>query len=179
MGVDTSACNWQLLAGMSKMFCNDSPMCFLRLAMPMLDSTSLAPSYPRIHHVDEQKKLKLEELAPEEQHEVIKFIDKDKDKHTQLLDLRMSDNKVVTGGLVSELRLTAGAKVMPTVNVDISDGLVNGARGTVEAIIKTGSEVTLVLVKYDHYKVGAKAVALSQYPSQYPEAVPIIQYEAV
>ena len=66
-----------------------------------------------------------------------------------MLDLRMPDNKVKMGGLVSELSLV-GAKVMLTVNVDVSDGLVNGARGTVEAIIKTGSEVTLVLVKFDH-----------------------------
>ena len=50
---------------------------------------------------------------------------------------------------------------MLTVNVDVSDGLVNGARGTVQAIIKTGSEVTLVLVKFDHSRVGAKAIAKS------------------
>ena len=62
---------------------------------------------------------------------------------------------------------------MITVNVDVSDGLVNGARGTVQAIIKTGSEVTFVLIKFDRSRVGAKAVALSQYRSQYPEAVPI------
>ena len=33
------------------------------------------------------------------------------DKHTQLLDLRMSENKAKTGGLVSELHLAIGAKV--------------------------------------------------------------------
>ena len=55
----------------------------------------------------------------------------------------------------------------------------NGARGTVQAIIKTGSEVTLVLVKFDHSRVGAKAIAQSQYRSQHPEAVPIIRHEAV
>ena len=92
--------------------------------------------------MDEKNKLKLKDIAPEEQHEVIKSIDHDKDKHTQMLDLRMPDNKAKTGGLVSELHLAVGAKVMLTVNVDVSDGLVNGARGTVQAIIKTGSEVT-------------------------------------
>ena len=40
----------------------------------------------------------------------------------------------------------------------MSDGLVNGARGTAQAIIKTGSEVTLVLVEFDHSQVGAKAI---------------------
>ena len=68
---------------------------------------------------------------------------------------------------------------MLTVNVDVSDGLVNGARGTVQAIIKTGSDVTLVLVRFDHSRVGLKAIAQSQYRSQYPEAVPISRYEAV
>ena len=39
---------------------------------------------------------------------------------------------------------------MLTVNIDVSDGLVNGARGTVQAIIRTENQVTLVLVKFDH-----------------------------
>ena len=50
----------------------------------------------------------------------------------------MPDSKAKTGGLVSELHLAIAAKVMLTVIVDVSDGLVNGARGTVQAIIITG-----------------------------------------
>ena len=46
--------------------------------------------------MNEQNKLKLRKLAPEDQHEVIKSIDHDKDKHTQLLDLRMPENKAKT-----------------------------------------------------------------------------------
>ena len=99
--------------------------------------------------MDKKNKLNLQELAPETEHE-IKSMDKNKDKHTQLLNLSMPESKAKTGGLVSELRFAVGAKVMLTVNVDVSDGLVNGARGTVQAITKTGTEVTLVLVKFDH-----------------------------
>ena len=87
--------------------------------------------YP-CNHVDDQNKIKLHELAPSDQHIVIKAIDCNKDKHTQLLNLRPSDD---TGGLVTELHLAIGAKVMLTVNVDVSDGLVNGARGTVQEIV--------------------------------------------
>ena len=66
--------------------------------------------YPRNLHVDDQNKLKLQELAPKEQHVVTKAIDT-KDKHTQLLNLKPSDNKADTG-LVTELHLAVGAKVM-------------------------------------------------------------------
>ena len=73
--------------------------------------------------------------------------------------------------------LAIGAKVMLT--VDVSDGLINGARGTVQKMIKTGSEVTLVLVKFDHSQVSTTAIVQSQYCSQYPEAVQITRHEAV
>ena len=68
---------------------------------------------------------------------------------------------------------------MLTVNVDVSDGLVNGARGTIEDIIKTGNEVTVLLIKFDHSRVGMKAIAQSQYRSEHPQAVPISRQEAV
>ena len=42
---------------------------------------------------------------------------------------------------------------MLTVNVDIADGLVNGACETIEAIIRTGSEVIVVLVKLSRESV--------------------------
>ena len=91
----------------------------------------------------------------------------------------MPTSKADTGGMVRELRLAVSAKVMLTVNVDVSDWLVNGARGTVQEIIKRGNDVTFILVKFDHPRVGAKAIARSQYRTQHPEAVPISRHEAV
>ena len=103
---------------------------------------------------------KLCELAPEGEHVIIHAIDSTKHKHTQQLNLTMPSSKANTGGLVDELHLAVGAKVMLTVNVDVSDGLVNGARGTVKHIIQGHSgEVNLVLIKFEHYRVGTKSIA--------------------
>ena len=60
--------------------------------------------------MDDQNKLKLQELAQEDQHVVIKAIDNTKDKHTQILNLKPSDNKAVTEGLVTELHLAVVAQ---------------------------------------------------------------------
>ena len=99
--------------------------------------------------VDEDNINKLNSLAPKEHQVIVVAIDNTKDKNTRQLNMTMPKSRANTGGLVSELHLAVEAKVMLTVNVDVSDGLVNGARGTVKAITKTGSEVTLVLVKFD------------------------------
>jgi len=122
---------------------------------------------------------KLNFLAPANQHFVITAIDHTKDKHTKQLNMTMPTNKADTGGLVSELRVAVGAKVMLTVNVDVSDGLVNGARGTVEGVIKTGTKVSVILVRFEHECVGVKAISQSHFRQQYPNAVPIKMHEAV
>lgn len=67
---------------------------------------------------------------------------------------------------------------MLTVNANVSDSLVNGARGTVDGTIKTENDIS-VMVLFDAERIGAIARQNSHYHSEYPNAVPISQHEAV
>ena len=72
------------------------------------------------------------------------------------------------------------SKVMLTTNVDVSDGLVNGARGEVVHVVTSNdNKVTRILVKSDNPDVGAKAKQCSQYRHQYSDAIPLKKHEIV
>ena len=69
---------------------------------------------------------------------------------------------------------------MLTANVDVSDGLVNGARGeVVHVVTNTDHAVSNVLVKFDNLQVGSKAIQTSPYRNTYPNAVPLSKYEVM
>ena len=69
---------------------------------------------------------------------------------------------------------------MLTTNVDVSDGLVNGARGEVVHVVTSNDNiVTTVLVKFDNNHVGLKAIQSTPYRSTYTDTVPLAKYEVV
>ena len=68
---------------------------------------------------------------------------------------------------------------MLTTNVDVSDGLVNGARGEVVHVVTSDNKVTHILVKFNHPDVGAKAKQSSRFRQRFPTSVPIKKHEAM
>ena len=91
-----------------------------------------------------------------------------------------SNNRNETGGLHTVLKLAVGARVMLTVNTDVSDGLVNGARTEVVHVVTDNNEqVSLVVVKFDSIQVGQQAIKSNTYRNIYRNAVPIQRQEVV
>ena len=144
------------------------------------------PSYPtRCLHtyrlnrdVDQRNIMMLNALAPESEHVSITAIDHTKDTHITHLTIKMPTSKAKTGGLVGELTLAVGAEVMLTINIDVNDGLVNGARGKVAQIIASGDKVNVVLVNFKNPRVGNTARLRGHYRQEQPHAVPIHRHKA-
>ena len=86
----------------------------------------------------------------------------------------LSTKRTETGGIA------CGARVMLTTNVDVSDGLLNGAKGEIVHFVTSNSnEVTHVLAKFDNEQVGMQVWQSGQYHSKYPNAVPFSKVKVV
>ncbi len=67
---------------------------------------------------------------------------------------------------------------MLTANVDVSDGLVNGAIDTIVNVITNDKNVVnTILVHFDNETVGLKCIQTSPYRHMYDNAVPICKHE--
>ena len=69
---------------------------------------------------------------------------------------------------------------MITTNIDVTDGLTNGAMGTVTNVIiddRTG-KMSTILVSFDSKQVGQEAMHTSVYKRTNPNAVPIYKTQA-
>ena len=147
-----------------------------------------APDYPsQVLHVyrlnadvDARNSHMLNNLAPESNQYTVKAIDSVADQTSHFSLSNVSDKRSETGGLHGALKLAIGVRVMLTTNVDVSDGLVNGARGeVVHVVTNNSSEVTNVLVKFDNNRVGLKSIQTSPHRVRFPCAVPLSKYEVV
>lgn len=95
-----------------------------------------------------------------------------------LKDYTTSDDSRFTGGVAKEILLCKGSRVMIIRNIDVQDGLVNGAQGTVLGFIPNttnGKVVKAVVIQFDKPGVGSAAIAASRFNlSAFPaNAVPI------
>lgn len=149
--------------------------------------TEKSPGYPTqaLHvyrsnaSVDKRNEIMLNALACDDDQYVIIA----KDSHTnqtEQIDLsNLSKKKTDTGNLHHELRLAVGAKVMLTINVNVTDGLVNGARGeVVHFATDSNGNIKKILVKFNDRNVGKQAINTSAYRHLYRDAVPISKIEA-
>ena len=107
----------------------------------------------------------------------VKAIDSKKDRNSGI-DVKFPEKVSETGGLETSLKVAIGCRVMLTYNLDVTDGLSNGATGTVSHIVILADNVVNILVEFDDPKIGVKAKRLSQYRQNYPNSVPISRHEA-
>jgi len=109
-----------------------------------------------------------------------------KDEKINLSNFIMPDKATQTGNLEQILMLKEGARVMLTNNLDVKDGLTNGAFGVVKKIItrrksplsmEYTEEMAVVLVQFDAERVGRTAIASSAHRKEFPKCVPIYRTE--
>ena len=92
----------------------------------------------------------------------------------EALDRNQTDN----GGLASVIKIKVNSRVMLTVNVDLSDRLVNGQLGTVKHISKNlNGEVTKINIKFDDAGAGQKKINRDTFGKQH-SWVPVEKFEA-
>ena len=91
----------------------------------------------------------------------------------------MPENPHQTSNLRKVLQLKVGASTMVTTNNDVSDGLTNGARGTVTNIImdQNQQKIQAILVQFDNEAIGEDAKKESKYKHIKKDAVPIVESE--
>ena len=92
----------------------------------------------------------------------------------------MPTNPCETGNLKKILTVKINARVMITMNINVTDGLTNGAMGTVTNVViddRTG-KMSTILVSFDSKHVGQEVMHTSVHKSTTQNDVPIYQTQA-
>ena len=100
-----------------------------------------------------------------------------KDVHANVADVTFSTNPNETGNLLGVLQVKLGACVILTTNVDVTDGLTNGAMGTVTNVVCTGNKIDVILVQFDNPSVGERAIMQSKFKHIDASAVSVYQVQ--
>ena len=124
-------------------------------------------------HCDEWNEYRLKLLPGKEYINIA--TDSKKDDCTELPNVTMPTNPCETGNLKKVLSVEINARVMITTNIDVTDGLTNGAMGTVTNVVidQTTGKISTILVSFDSKHVGQEAMHTSVYHSINQNAVPI------
>ena len=135
--------------------------------------------YAQNHFCDEWNNKRITSLQGDT-YECVAF-DSKKDHCTELTTIDISLKPQKTGNLRKVLHVKVGARVMLTTNIDVSDGLMNGAVGTVKYVIteEITKRVRVILVEFDNTDVGQEAKSNSQYKHINNKAVPIYKTQAI
>ena len=85
-----------------------------------------------------------------------------------------------TGGLRKILNVKVGAKIMVTTKFYESNGLTNGATGTISDVVmnETTTQIKAILVASNYDTIGREVRCQSNYKYMNPDAVPIFESEA-
>ena len=134
--------------------------------------------YAQNAHCDEWNTFKLKFLSGKEFTNIATH--SKKDDCTELANITMPTNPCKTGNLKKILTVKINARVMITTNIDVTDGLTNGAMGTVTNVVidKRTGKMSAILVTFDSKHVRQEAMHTSVHKSTHQNAVPIYQTQA-
>lgn len=124
-----------------------------RITQQPLDCLLIFQTNQQVHGFNEQKLLQISDTATITIHSHDQLSVQGKRK------LHVPENRHLTGGLNSVLRLAVGARVSIVKNLDISDGLVNGANGSISAIRLNKDHPLdgVIMVKFENEQIGKSA----------------------
>ena len=102
--------------------------------------------------------------------------DQKKDNLSNIAEVVMLDKPSQKGNLRKTVQVKVGARVMITNNPDVSDGLTNGAMGSVTNIVtnEDTSNIKAILVQFDHESIRHDAKRTSKYKHINRNTVPIL-----